>query len=127
MRLMSLNWENSKDIIMANPLGGLKKGWPEIKQVYENIFQGPAIVYVEFYDFIIYTFDNIFIAVGKEKGSFKNKHEEIELHIRTSRIYKKKKRHWFQIHHHGSIDNAELLNRYQSSVLKQSENKGEKE
>jgi len=115
--LMSLNWDNSQDIIMANPVGGIRRGWAEIKMVYENIFNGPAGVYVEFYDFVIYTFDGIFIAIGREKGFYKRGSEEIELHIRTSRIFKKKEDDWLQIHHHGSVENAELLSRYQSAVL----------
>ncbi len=39
---------------MANPLGGVHRGWPAIREVYERIFTGPAQVYVEFYDYTLH-------------------------------------------------------------------------
>jgi len=42
------------------------------------------------------------------------------LAIRTSRIIKNIAGHWRQVHHHGSIDDPQLLANYQSLVLGQS-------
>jgi hypothetical protein len=46
--------------------------------------------------------------------------ETIDLQIRTSRIFgfSETDNQWFQIHHHGSIDNVDLLDRYQKAVKK---------
>jgi len=113
---MSKNWAQTDDISMDNPLGGIKRGWKEIQSVYEHIFKGPAKVYVEFYDYTIHEVGDIFYAVGRERGEFRDTETVINLAIRTTRIYKLIDGHWRQVHHHGSIDDPELLASYQSAV-----------
>lgn len=117
MTLMEHNWWHDDQVSMSNPLGGVKRGWNEIREVYQRIFNGPAQVYVEFYDYSIYQIDNMFCAVGKERGYFKLGDVDIELAIRTSRSYIRQGTEWRQLHHHGSIDQAELLDAYQQAVL----------
>ena len=117
--LMQENWLQTEEASMANPLGGLKRGWNEIKQVYEKIFYGPASVYVEYYDFTIHQSDNMFIAAGKERGRLTISDNQIDLAIRTSRVYVFKDKRWQHLHHHGSMDNPGLLDRYQSLILSQ--------
>lgn len=89
MQMMSENWAQSDDIAMANPLGGIKRGWAEIQQVYERIFNSPAEVYVEYFDYTIHETTEMFYAVGRERGYFRLGGEEITLAIRTSRIFQK--------------------------------------
>ena len=115
--LMQSNWLQTEEASMSNPLGGIKQGWREIESVYQKIFNGPATVYVEFYDYTIYESDSMFVAVGRERGRLKINNETIELAIRTSRIYTRQEGKWKQIHHHGSMDNADLLARYQETLL----------
>jgi hypothetical protein len=117
MQMLSKNWMQSDDIAMDNPLGGIKRGWAEIQPVYERIFNGPAEVYVEYYDYTIHETTEMFYAVGRERGYFCLSEEEITLAIRTSRIFQKIDGHWKQVHHHGSIEDPELLARYQSAVM----------
>src|SRR3989337_1169068 len=62
---MSVNWAQTDEGIMDNPLGGIKRGWEEIRAVYERIFTGTAKVYVEFYDYTIHEAGAIFYAVGR--------------------------------------------------------------
>jgi hypothetical protein len=114
---MSLNWVSSEDIVMDNPLGGIKRGWKEISSVYAKLFDGPAEVYVEYYDYTIHTHGEIFYTVGREKGFFQTGGERIDLLIRTSRIFRKFSHGWRQTHHHGSIEDAKLLADYQSAVM----------
>ena len=115
--VMSRNWDQSDDIAMDNPLGGIKRGWIEIKGVYASIFDGPAEVYVEYYDYTIHETAELFYAVGREQGFLKLKEDKIVLAIRTSRIFKRAGECWKQVHHHGSIEDPLLLERYQSAVL----------
>lgn len=117
LEIMSENWNQSDEIAMDNPLGGIKRGWNEIKQVYEKIFYGSARVYVELYDYTIHTSKEMFYVVGREQGYFQLDNTKIDLMIRTSRIFRNINKRWKQVHHHGSIDNPELLKRYQSAVL----------
>jgi hypothetical protein len=114
--LMQQNWLNSEEIAMDNPLGGIKRGWDELKTIYQRIFSGEAEVYVEYYDYTIVEFDGGFCAVGRERGYVKTKGEKLELAIRTSRVYKEVEGSYRQIHHHGSIEDPKLLEAYQSLV-----------
>ena len=113
---MSLNWEPSEKIAMDNPLGGIKRGWTEIAAVYKKIFNGPAKVYVEYYDYTVHEHGNFFYTVGRERGFFQSIETQMDLSIRTSRIFRKIGKGWQQTHHHGSIENAELLAAYQAAV-----------
>jgi len=114
--LMSNNWEKTEEASMSNPLGGVKRGWDQIRQVYERIFGGSARVYVEFYDYTIHHSGVMFVAVGHERGYFQQDENKITLSIRTSRTYRLASDQWRQIHHHGSIDNPALLEQYQRAV-----------
>lgn len=114
---MAANWLDGEDTAMSNPLGGIKRGWDEIRSVYERIFNGPARVYVEYYDFNIVQSENMFCAIGRERGWFRKEGDEIELSIRTSRIFTQHAGRWRQVHHHGSIDEPSLLERYQTAVI----------
>lgn len=115
--VMSANWLEGAEAAMSNPLGGIRRGWPEIRGVYERIFNGSAHVYVEYHDFTITQTAEMFCAVGRERGWFRKEGTEVSLAIRTSRIYLRRNGHWKQMHHHGSIDNPALLERYQKAVL----------
>lgn len=117
MPAMKANWLNTEAASMSNPLGGVKRGWDEISSVYQAIFNGRARVYVEFYDFVIYQTADMFCAVGRERGSLQLDNQTIELAIRTSRIYCRQQEAWKQLHHHGSMDDAQLLAKYQGILL----------
>jgi ketosteroid isomerase-like protein len=119
LQAMSRNWLQSAAVAMDNPLGGITRGWEEIQAVYERIFNGSAKVYVEFYDYTIHTMNDIFYAVGRERGTLQVGEEQVVLAIRTSRVFQRVGETWKQVHHHGSIDVPGLLKRYQSAILKQ--------
>ncbi|MFY9314409.1 MAG: nuclear transport factor 2 family protein [Burkholderiales bacterium] len=114
--LMSENWWQRDEIAMDNPLGGIKRGWTEIRSVYERLFGGPARVYVEFHDYTLHVSPELFYAVGRERGTFEAGKKKIDLQIRTSRVYRLSGGLWKQVHHHGSIDSPALLAAYQSAV-----------
>ena len=113
---MSKNWAQTDEIAMDNPLGGIKRGWDEVRAVYERIFNGPAKVYVEFYDYTIHETEAMFYAVGRERGKFRIGGNIVKLAIRTTRIFKLFDGQWRQVHHHGSIDDPTLLAHYQTVV-----------
>lgn len=114
---MADNWAHCDTIAMDNPLGGIKRGWLEIGDIYARIFNGSARVYVEFYDYTLHETEDMFYAVGRERGALTLGDDRIDLHIRTSRIFHKRDRRWRQVHHHGSIDDPALLQRYQALLL----------
>ena len=79
MPTMEKSWANTQEITMDNPLGGIKRGWMETKSVYEHIFNGPAKVYVEYYDYTIHQTHEIFYTVGRERGYFRLGGNEVKL------------------------------------------------
>lgn len=117
MELMERSWLHSEEISMNNPIGGIRRGWEEIKTGYDKIFNSEARVFVEFYDYSIHKTDTMFFATGKEKGFFRTGETGFDLAIRTTRIFIRSNVTWKQIHHHGSIDDSQLLKTYQEAVL----------
>ncbi len=110
------NWASQYAIAMSNPIGGIRRNWNAIREGYGKIMQGKARVYVEYYDFNFHQFDDVFYVEGRERGSLVAGDIKLGLKIRTSRIYKLFDHQWKQIHHHGSMDNPELLQRYQQVI-----------
>ena len=118
--LMEINWDGSDYTAMDNPLGGIKRGWNEIRSVYERLFAGAKHYNFEFYDYAILRFGMVFVAIGKERGQFLSEDGvQLDLAIRTTRIFRWVDGRWRQFHHHGSIDTPEVLARYQEAVLRQ--------
>ena len=116
LALLAENWEQSSEIAMDNPLGGIKRGWDEIRAVYERIFRGPARLWVEFHDYTLYESEQVFYAVGRERGRFENGPHTLDLAIRTTRIFRRSADRWRQVHHHGSIEDPAMLAAYQQAV-----------
>ncbi len=116
LALMKRTWAENDTISMNNPLGGIKRGWKEIGAVYQRLFSGPVEVYVEFRDFHLVGSSGMFIISGRESGTCSTPDRLINLEIRTSRVFQKLGDEWKLIHHHGSIDNPVLLNRYQEAI-----------
>ena len=119
IELLKRNWLQSDEAAMDNPLGGIKRGWQEIEKVYQSVFTGSAKVIVEFFDYTMHANGDFFYVVGRERGELRTVDgTRLELKIRTTRLFKSVDRLWKQVHHHGSIDDPDLLEKYQSLVIK---------
>jgi hypothetical protein len=116
LELMAANWLQSPQASMSNPLGGIKRGWDEIQSVYQTIFGGHARVRVEFHDYEIFEREGFFQAVGRERGALVMGDKSLTLRIRTSRCFVRQGGRFFQLHHHGSMDESRLLEDYQSAL-----------
>ena len=114
--LLADNWEQSDEVAMDNPIGGIARGWDAIRAIYARLFAGPARLCVEFHDYTIHGSDSIFYAVGRERGRFERGAIAIDLAIRTTRIFARANGRWRQVHHHGSIEDPVLLGAYQHAV-----------
>ena len=114
--LMESNWICSDEASMANPLGGIRRGWADIREGYERVFNGRATIQVALHNFTIHYFGEMFYAVGREQGELRGQNLLLEVKLRTSRLYRFTGNRWRQVHHHGSIDNPELLLRYQAAI-----------
>jgi ketosteroid isomerase-like protein len=116
LNLMGENWAQSESIAMDNPVGGIKRGWPEVRGVYERIFQSKGRVEVEFHDYTLHEVGDVFYAVGRERGTLQAPKANLDLAIRTSRVFQRMDGRWRQVHHHGSMDDPALLGAYQQAV-----------
>ena len=114
--LMERNWISSDEASMAHPLGGIRRGWADIREVYQRIFDAAATVSVELHDYAIYRFGEVFYVVGRERGTLLGDGPALELKIRTTRVFRFTAGRWRQVHHHGSIENPEILLRYQAAI-----------
>jgi SnoaL-like domain len=113
---MQENWDPTPEASLDNPVGGIRRGWENIRPVYQRIFASPAVVQVEFVDYTLHTTPQLFLAVGRERGHFTSSRATIDLVIRTTRIFRFQSNRWRQLHHHGSIDDPQLLAAYLSAV-----------
>lgn len=115
--LMARNWIQTDEAVMDNPVGGIKRGWPAIRAVYERVFSHAASFWFEFYDYSLHEAGDVFYVAGRERGEYASNQGRLAMSIRTSRIFRLMEGEWRQIHHHGSIDDADLLHAYQRAVL----------
>lgn len=97
-------WTASEEAAMFCPRGGLHRGWPAIREAYERIFSGPTQLHIELCDYALYETGDVFHVAGRERAYLTRDGREIELAFRTSRVFWKRTGRWYQVHHHGSID-----------------------
>ncbi len=116
MELMAQNWAQTDEVVMDNPVGGIKRGWDEIRAVYERVFGSSGQFWFEFYDYSYHEAGEIFYVVGRERGEYRAGETVLSMAIRTSRVFRQIDGEWRQVHHHGSIEDPELLAAYQQAV-----------
>lgn len=114
---LAANWAEGDAPSMDNPIGGIRRGWRDIREGYERLFAGPARVRVEFHDFSMQGDDSHCLFVGRERGSCVVGTMELELRIRTTRWFVRTGDVWRQLHHHGSIEEPRLLADYQQAIF----------
>ena len=119
LKLIEENFAPSDEVAIDNPLGGVRRGSDAARQMYEAVFKSPADVHVEFWDYTLHRAGDVFWAVGRERGAYRDGGEVKDLNIRTTRLFQLLDGRWRQIHHHGSIEDAKLLADYQSAVRSQ--------
>lgn len=113
-------WYHNDFVQLNNPLGGIIRGIKPIMELYSNIFKSNASVTVELQNIIYYHEINTIVFAGVEEGEFKKNGVTIPLTIRTTRClgYIREQGRWYQLHHHGSIDDVDLLKQYKEAVSK---------
>ena len=116
LKMIDENFAHSDEVAIDNPLGGIRRGADQPHVMYEGVFKSPADVHVEFWDYTIHRAGDVFWAVGRERGTYRDGEGTKTLNIRTSRIFQLIDGRWRQMHHHGSIENATLLGEYQNAV-----------
>ena len=114
---LATNWADGEAPSMDNPIGGIRRGWPSIRDGYAKLFEGRASIKVAFHDFTSQGGSDWHLFVGREKGTCTAADSSIELRIRTTRWFTKVNGVWRQLHHHGSIEEPSLLAAYQTLIF----------
>ncbi|HEY7889512.1 MAG TPA: nuclear transport factor 2 family protein [Steroidobacteraceae bacterium] len=114
--LIEQNWDASPEAAMDNPLGGIKRGWSEIRATYERLFASPWEYSFPFWDYTLHAAGAVFWVVGRERGRLTRGEQVIEVPIRTTRLFRRADGRWRQIHHHGSVEEPSVLARYLEAV-----------
>lgn len=114
---LARNWLDGDEPSMSNPVGGLRRGWRDIREGYARLFCGAARVQVAFHDFTMQGDDRACLFVGREKGVCESQAGALALRIRTTRWFVRRGGVWRQLHHHGSIEEPALLAAYQHAIL----------
>src|ERR1035438_3427937 len=70
IKMIGDNFADSDEIAIDNPLGGIRRGATKPHKMYEAIFKSPADVHVEFWDYTIHRTEDVFWAVGRERGTY---------------------------------------------------------
>jgi limonene-1,2-epoxide hydrolase len=108
-------WTTDPLAQLNNPLGGILRGGDAITALYERVFHGPARVTVTLGDIVEYSGEGHAVFAGRETGEYRVT-EPVPLSIRTTRFFAYEAGRWVQVHHHGSIDDAEALAAYQAAL-----------
>src|SRR5687767_15957341 len=110
---LAASWVEGEAASMSNPIGGIRRGWPAIREGYSKLFDGPATVRVTFHDFTSQGGSDWHVFVGREKGTCRTPTGSLDLRFRTTRWFVRTNGAWRQLHHHGSVEEPALLAEYQ--------------
>lgn len=114
MELLELNWIDSEEASMNSPHGGQQRGWKSISRVYDQLFRLIAKPSIELNDIAFHENGETFLCIGRELIRFQRGDIAFEVSARSSRWFKHMYGRWRQVHYHGSIDNANQLQAFQS-------------
>jgi uncharacterized protein (TIGR02246 family) len=110
-------WSDKDLVQLNNPLGGILRGRDAIVDFYQRVFDSPAKLEITFGDIVEYLGPNHAVFAGRETGTFTAPDgTRAPLSIRTTRYFGHLDGRWGQLHHHGSIDDADALRAYQQAV-----------
>jgi ketosteroid isomerase-like protein len=110
-------WSEHPLAQLNNPLGGILRGGDSISELYRKVLAGSVRLWVRFADIVEYTGDDHAVFAGRETGEYTDAAGVTSpLAIRTSRYFRYQDGRWRQYHHHGSIDQPEMLAAYQRAV-----------
>jgi hypothetical protein len=110
-------WLGGSDPSMDNPIGGIRRGWDQIADGYSKLFEGQAKVQVTFHDFTSQGGEEWHLFVGRERGICRRGTETLDVAFRTTRWFVRNEGGWRQLHHHGSVEDPQMLAAYQKLIF----------
>ena len=110
-------WFPGETPSMDNPIGGIRRGWNEIAGGYAKLFGGAATVNVTFHDFTSQGGREWHLFVGRERGKCRTAGDSLDVAFRTTRWFVRMDGAWRQLHHHGSVEDPQMLADYQKLIF----------
>lgn len=117
MTALEAVWVEGEAPSMANPIGGIRRGWGAIAEGYSRLFEGQAKVRVTFHDFTSQGGEDWHLFVGRERGRCETPEESLDVAFRTTRWFVRRNDTWRQLHHHGSVEDPKMLADYQRLIF----------
>ncbi|OWV98949.1 hypothetical protein ATY81_26690 [Rhizobium sp. R72] len=117
LRGLEAVWLGGDTPSMDNPIGGIRRGWAAIAEGYSKLFSGPARVHVTFHDFTSQGGSDWHLFVGRERGTCVAADGKLDIAFRTTRWFVRQGDSWRQLHHHGSVEDADMLRDYQRLIF----------
>jgi ketosteroid isomerase-like protein len=115
--LLTATWADDPLAQLDNPVGGILRGRAAVTELYARIFAGGLDVRVTFTDAVRFTVDDAVVVTGREVGSYAGATGRVPISIRTTRVLGRTAQGWRLVHHHGSLDDAEVLAAYRRAAL----------
>ncbi|MFF1822842.1 YybH family protein [Kribbella sp. NPDC058245] len=116
LELLAAVWSQDELAQLNNPVGGILRSGTAVTDLYRRIFGGELGLTVTFGDAATYWWQDSVVFAGRELGQYVDRSGAVvPLAIRTTRVFGYDGR-WLQVHHHGSIDDADELAAYQRAV-----------
>jgi ketosteroid isomerase-like protein len=119
LNALSAVWSQDELAQLNNPVGGILRSGAAVTDLYRRIFSGDLRLSVTFVDAVTYWWPDAVVFAGREVGQYHDGDgATVPITIRTTRVfgYQHDAGRWLQVHHHGSIDQAEQLAEYQRAV-----------
>lgn len=116
LALLARNWSHADEAVLDDPMAGVRRGWAAIRDAYERLLDGPAVVRAELVDYTILESPRLAYFAGRERGYVRARDEEIPLAMRITRLFRRSGGRWRQVHCHGVIEDAQLLARHREML-----------
>jgi hypothetical protein len=86
LNLIDANVAPTDDVVIDDLVGGIRRGRDQPHLMYERIFKSPADLHVECWDYTINQVQDVFLAIGRERGTYFCGERRHDVSIRTTRV-----------------------------------------
>ncbi len=110
LAMMEEVWEHSREVSAIPPIGVPRFGWRMLRANYEKGLQNARPLRTEFFDYVIQTSGDLFVAIGRERGQGPAESSVPALDARTTNIFRRgPDGRWKLLHHHVSFGDPHQL------------------
>jgi len=116
--LMTHIWLNDPLVQLSTPFVGIIHGRDNIAKQYERAFSAPDRMVADKLNFVEYWRENMVVYAGRERAEYSSGDTNFEIESRTTSVvmYSPERKRWRMAYHNVSIDDSELLARYERAI-----------